>query len=100
MPEQRPRGGHRSWESLFETTIFDTVDEATDVLLVSDERAHQEAADRLAHVLVRVLEALGRPPRADAGLIFDLVLQRVADQALQAAVGVMQEKDLARAQQA
>src|SRR4029079_18155083 len=46
---------------LVEAAGFHVVDETADVVLVRDERAALDARDGLAHVLLEVVEGLGRP---------------------------------------
>ena len=48
---------------------LDLVDEAAHGVLARDERAGLDAGDRLAHVLVEVVEGLGGPLRLDADVV-------------------------------
>src|SRR5918996_5674470 len=73
---------------------LDLVDEAADRVLSRDERARLDAGDRLAHVLVEVVERLGGPLWLDAGLSLDLTLELVVGEGEHAAVGVVDEDDL------
>ena len=79
--------------------VLDAIDETADVLFVQDEWTDLESPDRLAHVLIGILEPFERPARTNAGFRLDVVLQRVADQLLQSAVGVVHEDDFASPQQ-
>jgi hypothetical protein len=53
----------------------DVVDEPAQGVLVGDERAHLDARDRLAHVLVEIVEGLDGPRRLDAGLVQERALE-------------------------
>jgi hypothetical protein len=63
------------------------------------ERARLDPRDRLPDVVVQVPEGLGRPRRLDAGLLLDAGLELVVGEREHAAVGVVDEDDLACAQQ-
>ena len=81
-------------------TVGDVVDEAADVLLVLHERAEVQPVDALADVVVGVLERFERPPRADADLALELLLELVDADALEPAVRVVDEDDLTSAEAA
>src|SRR5215467_6201325 len=74
-------------------------DEAADRLLVRDERAGQDARLGLPDVFVQVSEGLGCPLRLDPGVFLDRALERVVGERQHAAVGVVDENDLGRAEQ-
>jgi len=63
------------------------------------KRAGLNAGDRLAHVLVQVGECSGGPCGLDAGLVLDRALELVVGEREHAAVGVVDEDDLRRAEQ-
>ncbi len=63
-----------------------------------DERCHREPLHRLGGVDVRVLEGLDRPPRLHPEFRFEFGLQSVLGDELQAAVGVVDQDDLAGAE--
>ncbi|MEY2754319.1 MAG: ATP-dependent Clp protease proteolytic subunit [Actinomycetota bacterium] len=89
------------WGSGFvEAAVGDVVDEAADVVLVGDERAVLEPVDALPGVDVRVGEALEGPPRLHPDLGLDIGLEGVLGDGLQAAVGVVDEDDLAGPEEA
>ncbi len=76
------------------------VDEAPHVVLVGDERARLDAPHRLAHVLLEVRKRLQGEPGLDPHLLLDLLLELVVGEGEHAAVGVVDEDDLAGAQEA
>src|SRR4051794_37100198 len=56
----------RSVRDLVQAAGLDVVDEAADGVLLRDERALADARDRLAHVALEVVEAVGVPLRLGA----------------------------------
>src|SRR5215216_5599818 len=76
------------------------VDETAYALLVRDERARLDASDRLAHVLLKVGEGLHGEVGLHAHLFVDLSFELVVGEGEHPAVGVVDEDDLARAEQA
>src|SRR6516164_3912621 len=74
-------------------------DKTMDLVRAPEERACLDLADRLADVPRRVGERLHRPWRPDAGLFLDLALELVVGDLLQAAVSVVDQDDLGRAEQ-
>src|SRR5215471_2504464 len=84
---------------LAEAAGLDLVDEASDGVLVRDERAGLDPGDGLAHVRVQVAEGLERERGPDAGVGLDLGLDVVVVEGEHAAAGVMDEDDLVRPEQ-
>jgi hypothetical protein len=64
----------------------DVVDEPAQGVLVEDERARLDARDRLAHVLVEIVEGLDGPRRLDAGLVQERALEVVASERIASSV--------------
>src|SRR5215469_10030773 len=75
-------------------------DEPAHVLGVRYERADLDPADRLPHVLVQVGEGLGAPLWLDPGVVLDGPLELVVGEGQHPAVGVVDQHDLAGAEQA
>src|SRR5919199_5368511 len=78
---------------------LDLVDEPADRVLLRDERARLDPVDRLAHVLLEVLEGLGRPGRLDSRVLLDLTPELVVVEGQHAAVRVMDQDDFLGAEQ-
>ena len=76
----------------------DVVDEAAHDLAVRQERRAAHAQDRLAHVGVEVAEGLDRERRRDARRLLQLGAKAVVGERQHAAVGVVDQHHLARAQ--
>src|ERR1700704_1749542 len=96
---RRPAPNSRS-AHLAQPAGLHVVDEAADRVLVGDERAGLDAGDRLAHVLVDVVEGLGRPLGLDPRLLLELGLEVVVVEGEHPAVGVVDEDDLLGPEQA
>src|SRR5207302_1711710 len=77
----------RRLRHLAEAAVVDVVDEAPDLVLPRDERARLDARDRLADVLVEVVERLGGPFRLDAGVLLHLAPEVVVAEGEHPAVG-------------
>src|SRR6188472_291604 len=75
------------------------VDEAPHPVLAGQERAVLDARDRLADVVVEVVERLEREVWPDAGVVGDLRLHVIVAEGEHAAVGVVDEDDLLGAEQ-
>src|SRR5659263_50205 len=90
----------RSGRHLAQQPGGDVEHEAPHGFGVRDERAGLDAGDGLPHVLVQVGEGLGGPLRLDAGLVLDGALEVVISEGEHAAVGVVDQDDLPRPQQA
>ena len=71
------------------------VDKAANLVAVWDERAVLDAHDRLAHVGVDVGEGLSGPLGTLSGLLLDALTKIVVFEREHAAVGVMNQHDLA-----
>jgi hypothetical protein len=67
---RRPARDGGGLVDLAQLSVLDLIDKATHVL-VGDERACLDAADRLAYVLVEVFEGLDGPLGLDAGVVLD-----------------------------
>src|SRR4051812_33832540 len=78
----------------------DVEDEAADAARVRHERAVGDPSDLLPDVVLEVAEALAGPRRPDAGVLLDRAEQVVVGEGQHAAVGVVDEHDLLRAEQA
>ena len=76
----------------------DVVDEAAHRVAVGEEGGAADAQDRLAHVGVDVGEGLDRERRRDPGRLLQLGAEAVVGDLLHAAVGVVDQHHLARAQ--
>ncbi len=85
---------------LAQSVRVNVVHEPAHRLAVGHERAAAHAQDRLAHVRVEVGERLDRPRRRDARRLLQLGAKPVVAECLHAAVGVMDQHHLARAQAA
>src|SRR5215210_4393511 len=79
---------------------LDFVDEAAHGFLVRDKRARLDARHGLAHVFFEIRESFERELRLDADLSLYLALHLVVFKGEHPAVGVVDQDDLARAQQA
>src|SRR5215212_6959275 len=85
---------------LAQTTGFDLVDKAAYAVFVRDERAEPYAADRLAHVLLQVGEGFHGEMGLQAYLFVDLGFELVVGERQHAAIGVVDQDDLAGAEEA
>ncbi len=95
------RGAPLSVESdVVETAVGNVVHEAADVVLVANEGAVEQAIDALANIGVRIREAFQGPPRLDTALGLELGLEGSLVDRLQAAIRVVDQQDLACAEQA
>src|SRR5215213_4555540 len=84
---------------LLEGTGADVVNEAEDAVLAQHERAVLDAGDRLADVVLQVGEGLEGEVGAQAGGGLDVGLHLVVGEGEHAAVSVVDEDDLAGAEQ-
>src|SRR5215472_6797170 len=81
---------------LVELAGGDVKDEPADRILVRDKRAGLDPPYRLPNVLVDVGKGLGGPGRLDSGLVLDGALELIVGEGQHAAVGVVDQHDLAR----
>src|SRR5215831_5084146 len=77
----------------------DVVDETAHVLLVRNEGTRLDARDRVAHVLLEVVESFDRPVRLEPRVFLNLPAELLVGEGEHAAVGVVDEHDLLGAQQ-
>src|SRR4051794_10771778 len=99
-PRAARAGGARGSGDLAQAAGLDLVDEPAHGVLVRDERARLDPADRAAHVVVEVREGLRRPRRLDSGVLLEVRAEAVVGEREHAAVGVVDQHDLRRPQQA
>ena len=85
--------------NLVEPARLHVVDEASDAPLLRDERARLDAFDRLPDVDLEIAERLRVPSRFDAGLLVQLTVKRFVAERDHAAVRVVDQDDLGRAEE-
>src|SRR5262249_6011051 len=81
---------------LVELAAGDVKDEPANRVLVRDKRAGLDPRYRLPNVLVEVGESLGGPGWLDSRLVLDGALELIVGEGQHAAVGVVDQHDLAR----
>src|SRR5262245_13133878 len=97
--ERALRRSPRPLADLADPPSLDLVHEPADLVLPRDEGTRLDARDRLAHVLLEVVEGLRSPLRLHAGLVLNLTAEFIVLEGQHSAVGVVDEHDLLRTEQ-